>query len=69
MMYKDNHECENFSPFIKVEELARAYMPDQKMCSIFSEKNSLINGTIFPELYRPYHCNEKKEKFFFIDGE
>ena len=53
-MNEQCHECENFSPFIKVEGLARAYVPEQKMCSIFSEKNSLINGTMFPELYRPY---------------
>ena len=58
-MYKENnHECENFSPFIKVKELARAYVPEQKMCRIFSEKDSLMNGTIFPELYKPY-CKHK----------
>lgn len=35
--------------------LARAYVPFQKFCSIFSPDMALNAGTAFPELYQPYH--------------
>jgi len=36
-------------------ELAAAYIPYQKMGELFPFTEGLIKGTIFPELYRPYH--------------
>ncbi|NLM36046.1 MAG: spore coat associated protein CotJA [Clostridiales bacterium] len=47
---------------IKDVRLARAYVPFQKMCSIFSPIEALKRGTIFPELYSPYESKEKKYK-------
>lgn len=46
--------CVPYEEFIKVNELARAYVPFQKLCSIFDTTEGLINGTIFPELVSPY---------------
>jgi hypothetical protein len=35
-------------------KLARAYVPYQKFCTIYMPVESLLKGTIFPELYEPY---------------
>lgn len=35
-------------------ELATAYVPYQVMCKIYEPMKSLMKGTIFPELYKPY---------------
>lgn len=35
-------------------KLARAYVPFQKFCTIFSPEEGLKKGTAFPELYEPY---------------
>ncbi|HUV84966.1 MAG TPA: spore coat associated protein CotJA [Methanosarcinales archaeon] len=40
-------------------ELAIAYVPYQVMYKIYEPMKSLMKGTIFPELYRPY----VKQKF------
>lgn len=50
------------------QELARAVMPMQVFTTLFSCKESLRNGTIFPDLYRPYrfrrhHRNHKHNEF------
>lgn len=47
-------KCVPYEEFIKVSELARAYVPFQKLCSIFDQEEGLIKGTIFPELVSPY---------------
>jgi hypothetical protein len=47
---------------IKDVRLARAYVPFQKMCSIFSPMEALKRGTAFPELFSPYDKKDKKYK-------
>lgn len=49
-----NSQCVPYEEYIKVSELARAYVPFQKLCSIFDLEEGLKQGTIFPELARPY---------------
>ncbi len=39
---------------IRNVKLARAYVPFQRFCSIFSPEEGLHKGTAFPELYQPY---------------
>jgi len=36
-------------------KLAQAYVPWQTFDKTFSPKEALQKGTLFPELYRPYH--------------
>lgn len=40
--------------------LAKAYVPFQKFCTIYSPMEGLKKGTIFPELYSPYDNLKKK---------
>lgn len=64
-MKKNNYHMEKCIPqetTIKDVKLARAYVPFQKMCSIFSPMEALKRGTIFPELFSPYDNKEKKYK-------
>lgn len=35
-------------------ELARAYVPIQRMNQLYTPVQALETGTLFPELYRPY---------------
>ncbi len=46
--------CMPFEEYIRVKELAFAYVPIQKICSYFEPMESLVNGTVFPSLYKPY---------------
>lgn len=46
--------CIPFEKEIKVDRLARAYIPYQIICSYFEPKEALLNGTVFPSLYMPY---------------
>ena len=46
--------CMPFEEYIKVKELAFAYVPLQKICSYFEPTESLVKGTVFPSLYKPY---------------
>ncbi|NLX62687.1 MAG: spore coat associated protein CotJA [Tissierellia bacterium] len=39
-------------------ELARAYVPFQRLNQVYDPKEALMKGTLFPELFMPY----KKEK-------
>jgi len=34
--------------------LAEAYIPFQNYGQIFDPRTALMNGTLFPDLYRPY---------------
>ncbi len=43
------------------EELARAYVPFQRMNQIYSPAEALKKGTLFPELYKPYKSMGKQE--------
>jgi len=36
-------------------ELARAYIPWQRYTTRWEPEEGLKKGTIFPELYKPYH--------------
>jgi hypothetical protein len=41
-------------------KLARAYVPFQIMNQIYSPNEALQKGTLFPELYQPYHVDEER---------
>lgn len=45
--------CVDRETTINDVELARAYVPFQKLCPTFTPITSLKNGTIFPGLYDP----------------
>lgn len=57
--FNQNTECIPYEEYIKVVRLARAYVPFQSLCSIYDQNESMIKGTIFPELASPY-CEEDK---------
>lgn len=40
--------------------LAKAYVPFQKFCTVFSPLEGLKKGTIFPELFGSYDVKNKK---------
>ena len=40
-------------------KLAHAYVPYQVMNKVFSSKEALCKGTLFPELYMPYEVLKK----------
>ena len=45
---------------IRDVRLAAGYVPYQKFCTMFSPLESLMKGTVFPELYSPYEGKDKK---------
>ena len=50
-------DCKNYAPKMKFAGFGRAYVPQQKLCELFSAKEGFVVGTIFPELYIPYEGN------------
>lgn len=42
--------------------LAAAYIPYQKLCTLFPPIEGFKRGTIFPELFSPYEPQDKKAK-------
>ena len=44
---------------IKHVRLAAAYVPYQKLCTLFTPLEALKRGTAFPELYSPYDGEDK----------
>ena len=50
-------DCKNYVPTMEFAGFGRAYVPQQKLCELFSGKEGFLAGTIFPELYIPYECN------------
>ena len=50
--------CTPYETEITPDSLARAYVPVQKICSYFKPAQGLVNGTIFPGLYKPFGCKE-----------
>ena len=40
-------------------DLARAYVPFQIMGTVYSPREALKKGTLFPELYKPYIPKDK----------
>jgi hypothetical protein len=47
---------------IKDVLLARAYVPFQKLCTLFPPIEALQRGTVFPELFSPYEKKDKKQR-------
>ena len=46
--------CIPFEKTIQVTRLARAYVPQQIMCTLLEPTQALLSGTIFPELVSNY---------------
>jgi hypothetical protein len=65
MKTMSSHPSSNCIPqetVIKDVRLAMAYVPFQKLCTLFSPMEALKRGTAFPELFSPYEGKEKKYK-------
>ena len=45
---------------IRDVRLAAAYVPYQRLCTLFTPIEALKRGTAFPELYSPYTGEDKK---------
>lgn len=54
-----NKECIPYEQEIYVKELAQAYVPFQKFCSMLPPEKGFAAGTIFPELVIPDKRREK----------
>ncbi|NNU75325.1 spore coat associated protein CotJA [Clostridium estertheticum] len=54
-----SNNCVPQETIIKHVRLAAAYVPYQKLCTIFSPLEALKRGTAFPELYSPYDGEDK----------
>ena len=39
----------------EAQQLARAYIPFQKLGELFTPECALLHGTLFPELFQPYN--------------
>lgn len=46
----NNKDCIPFETPILPDRLARAYVPNQKICNLYEPMDALINGTVFPAL-------------------
>ena len=61
---KDGCMCKSHEDHMsKSKEYARAYILPQKYENLFSCKEGFLMGTIFKDLYRPYHdydCKKNK---------
>jgi len=61
---KDGCMCKSHEDHMsKSKEYARAYILPQKYENLFSCKEGFLAGTIFKDLYRPYHdydCKKNK---------
>lgn len=59
-MYPNNDQ---FKPGMMPQvELAQASVPFQIMGKVFSPREALCKGTLFPELYKPYVMGKKYKK-------
>lgn len=54
------NDCIPQETVIRNVRLAAAYVPYQKLCTLFSPIEALKRGTAFPELYSPYDGEDKK---------
>ncbi|EFG88709.1 spore coat protein CotJB [Clostridium carboxidivorans] len=67
-MLNANHppmmNCIPQETIIKNVRLAAAYVPYQILCTIFPPIESLMKGTVFPELFSPYNKMEKRYNSF-----
>jgi hypothetical protein len=55
-------QCVPQETVIRDVRLAAAYVPYQKLCTLFTPIEALKLGTAFPELYSPYEGEDKKRK-------
>ncbi|WP_243154671.1 spore coat associated protein CotJA [Clostridium thermarum] len=62
MSSQPSGKCIPQETVIKDVLLARAYVPFQKLCTLFSPMEALKRGTAFPELFSPYDGKEKKTR-------
>lgn len=46
--------CKDHVPTMEFTGFGKAYVPQQRLCELFSAKDGFIAGTIFPELHKPY---------------
>ena len=53
------NNCIPQETIIRDVRLAAAYVPYQKLCTLFSPIEGLKRGTIFPELYSPWEKEGK----------
>jgi len=60
--FKPMEQCTPQETVIKDVKLAAAYVPFQKLCSLFHPLDALIYGTVFPELVSPYEGKSKHYK-------
>lgn len=60
--FKPMEQCIPQETVIKDVKLAAAYVPYQKLCSLFHPLDALIYGTVFPELVSPYEGKSKQVK-------
>ena len=54
-----SNNCVPQETVIKNVRLAAAYVPYQKLCTLFTPLEALKRGTAFPELFSPYDGKEK----------
>ena len=65
---KKTEQCPAMSNCIPQETLIRdvrlatAYVPYQKLCTLFKPIEALKRGTAFPELYSPYEGEDKQSR-------
>ncbi|MCB2295019.1 spore coat associated protein CotJA [Clostridium algoriphilum] len=57
--YSTMNNCIPQETVIKNIRLAAAYVPYQKLCTLFAPLEALKRGTAFPELYSPYNGEDK----------
>ena len=57
-MCKEKDDCMS-----KSKEYARAYILPQKYENLFSCKEGFLMGTIFKDLYRPYHDHKHEHDY------
>lgn len=71
----NDSNCIPYEEFIKVSQLARAYVPVQKFCGVLDLNEGLLKGTVFKPLVSPYSkgdnlimndtsCNENNQNRF-----
>ena len=54
------NKCIPQETYINNVELARAYVPFQKLCNTFTPIGALTRGTAFPPLYDAYGWDRRK---------
>ena len=52
------NKCVPQETYIPNVRLATAYVPFQKLCTVYEPVDGLYHGTIFPELFSPYGAME-----------